>query len=149
MCLLRINLPNLCPNMNHFSCSGFQWMSLWRCHSEEVHDKFLLTLRLYTRSLGARGAGVLQHPLEFFMNPQNECNLCWKSSKFDVKTFFVQAAPPLGSSDDLLFSFIFFFFFFCLSTKVSIADPSIFEVGWSVKFCIIIPPIFQGRIKNN
>ena len=38
MCLLRIHLPNLCPNMNHFWRSGFQWMSLWRS------DKFLLTL---------------------------------------------------------------------------------------------------------
>ena len=39
MCLLRINFPNLCPNMNHFFwCSGFQWMSLWRS------GKFLLTL---------------------------------------------------------------------------------------------------------
>ena len=40
MCLLTINLPDMCPNMNHFKCSGFQWMSLWRS------DKFLLTLSL-------------------------------------------------------------------------------------------------------
>ena len=31
MCLLRINLPNLCPNMNHFDAVDFS-----ECHSEEV-----------------------------------------------------------------------------------------------------------------
>ena len=37
MRLLRINLPNLCPNMNHFDAVDFS-----ECHSEEV--MFLLTL---------------------------------------------------------------------------------------------------------
>ena len=36
-CLLRINLPNLCPDMNHFDAVDFS-----ECHSEEV--MFLLTL---------------------------------------------------------------------------------------------------------
>ena len=40
MCLLRINLPNLCPNMNHFDAADFS-----ECHSEEV--MFLLMLSLY------------------------------------------------------------------------------------------------------
>ena len=31
MCLLRINLPNLCPNMNHFDAVDFS-----ECHSEKV-----------------------------------------------------------------------------------------------------------------
>ena len=31
MCLLRIHLPNLCPNMNHFNAVDFS-----ECHSEEV-----------------------------------------------------------------------------------------------------------------
>ena len=39
MCLLRINLPNLCLNMNHFDAADFS-----ECHSEEV--MFLLTLSL-------------------------------------------------------------------------------------------------------
>ena len=38
MCLLRIHLPTLCPNMNHFDAVDFS-----ECHSEEV-IKFLLTL---------------------------------------------------------------------------------------------------------
>ena len=37
MCLLRINLPNLCPNMNHFDAVDFS-----ECH-------FLLTLSVYRR----------------------------------------------------------------------------------------------------
>ena len=37
MCVLRINLPNLCTNMNHFNAVDFS-----ECHSEEV--MFLLTL---------------------------------------------------------------------------------------------------------
>ena len=41
MCLLRINLPNLCPNMNHFDAVDFS-----ECHSEEV-IKFLLTLSVH------------------------------------------------------------------------------------------------------
>ena len=40
MCLLSINLPNLCPNMNNFDAVDFS-----ECHSEEV--MFLLTLRVY------------------------------------------------------------------------------------------------------
>ena len=40
MCLLRINLPNLCPNMNNFDAVDFS-----ECHSEEV--MFLLTLSVY------------------------------------------------------------------------------------------------------
>ena len=35
MCLLRINLPNLCPNMNHFDAADF-----CECHSEEVISFF-------------------------------------------------------------------------------------------------------------
>ena len=35
LCLLRINLPNLCPNMNHFDAADF---SEW--HSEEVISFF-------------------------------------------------------------------------------------------------------------
>ena len=31
MCLLRINLPNLCPNMIHVDALDFS-----ECHSEEV-----------------------------------------------------------------------------------------------------------------
>ena len=38
MCLLRINLPNLCPDMNQFDAVDFS-----ECHSERS-DKFLLTL---------------------------------------------------------------------------------------------------------
>ena len=38
MCLLRINLPNLCPDMNHFDPVDFS-----ECHSEAVIS-FLLTL---------------------------------------------------------------------------------------------------------
>ena len=34
-CLLRIQLPNLCPNMNHFDAVGFS-----ECHSEEVISFF-------------------------------------------------------------------------------------------------------------
>ena len=40
MCLLRINLPNLCPNMNHFDAVDFS-----ECHSEKVIS-FFLTLSL-------------------------------------------------------------------------------------------------------
>ena len=39
VCLLRINLPNLCPNMNYFDAVDFS-----EFHSEEV--MFLLTLSL-------------------------------------------------------------------------------------------------------
>ena len=49
MCLLRINLPNLCPNMNHFDAVDFS-----ECHSEEVISFFwrsvylnLLSPKLY------------------------------------------------------------------------------------------------------
>ena len=35
MCLWRINLPNLCPNMNHFDEVDFS-----ECHSEEVISSF-------------------------------------------------------------------------------------------------------------
>ena len=35
MCLLRINLPNMCPNMNHFDAVDFS-----ECHSEEVISFF-------------------------------------------------------------------------------------------------------------
>ena len=35
MCLLRINLPNLCPKMNHFDGVDFS-----ECHSEEVISFF-------------------------------------------------------------------------------------------------------------
>ena len=42
MCLLRINLPNLCPNMNHFDAVDFS-----ECHSEEDLVMFLLTLSVY------------------------------------------------------------------------------------------------------
>ena len=35
VCLLRINLPNLCPNMNHFDAVDFS-----ECHSEEVINFF-------------------------------------------------------------------------------------------------------------
>ena len=35
MCLLRINFPNLCPNMNHFDAVDFS-----ECHSEEVISFF-------------------------------------------------------------------------------------------------------------
>ena len=35
MCLLRINLPNLCPNMNHFDAVDFS-----ECYSEEVISFF-------------------------------------------------------------------------------------------------------------
>ena len=35
MCLLRINLPNLCPNMNHFDAVDFS-----ECHSEKVISFF-------------------------------------------------------------------------------------------------------------
>ena len=35
MCLLRIDLPNLCPNMNHFDAVDFS-----ECHSEEVKVSF-------------------------------------------------------------------------------------------------------------
>ena len=41
------------------------------------------TIQPYTRPLGAGGVRVLQHPLEFFMNPQNDCKLCWKGSNFE------------------------------------------------------------------
>ena len=43
MCLLRINLPNLCPNMNHFDAVDFS-----ECHSEEV--MFLLMLSVVAMS---------------------------------------------------------------------------------------------------
>ena len=35
MCLLRISLPNMCPNMNHFDAVDFS-----ECHSEEVISFF-------------------------------------------------------------------------------------------------------------
>ena len=35
LCLLRINLPNLCPNMNHFHAVDFS-----ECHSEKVISFF-------------------------------------------------------------------------------------------------------------
>ena len=35
MCLLRINLPNLCPNMNHFDAVDFS-----ECYSDEVISFF-------------------------------------------------------------------------------------------------------------
>ena len=35
MCLLRINLPNMCPNMNNFDTVDFS-----ECHSEEVVSFF-------------------------------------------------------------------------------------------------------------
>ena len=42
--VLRINLPNLCPNMNHFDAVDFS-----ECHSEEV--MFLLTLSVQTQHI--------------------------------------------------------------------------------------------------
>ena len=44
MCLLRMNIPNLCPNMNHFDAVDFS-----ECHSEEVIIKFLLMLGVHQR----------------------------------------------------------------------------------------------------
>ena len=35
MCLLRINLPNMCPNLNHFDAVDFS-----ECHCEEVTSFF-------------------------------------------------------------------------------------------------------------
>ena len=54
MCLLRIHLPNLCPNMNHFDGVDFS-----ECHSEEV--MFLLTLSLYWTPRGGCGSGTLPY----------------------------------------------------------------------------------------
>ena len=42
MCLLRINLPNLCPNMNHFDVVDFS-----ECHSEEVISFFWRSVYMY------------------------------------------------------------------------------------------------------
>ena len=68
MCLLRINLPNLCPNMNHFDAVDFS-----ECHSEEV--KFLLTLS---------NSSSWSWDLNMFftkMEKKNSCNefKCWLS----------------------------------------------------------------------
>ena len=41
MCLLRINLPNLCPNMNHFDAVDFS-----ECYSEEVMFLLMLSVHL-------------------------------------------------------------------------------------------------------
>ena len=43
MCLLRINLPNLCPNMNHFDAVDFS-----ECHSEEVVSFFWRSVYIFT-----------------------------------------------------------------------------------------------------
>ena len=42
MCLLRIHLPNLCPNMNHFDSVDFS-----ECHSEEVISFFWRSVYVY------------------------------------------------------------------------------------------------------
>ena len=42
MCLLRINLPNLCPNMNNFDVVDFS-----ECHSEEVISFFWRSVYLF------------------------------------------------------------------------------------------------------
>ena len=52
MCLLRMNLPNLCPNINHFNAVDFS-----ECHSEEV--MFLLTLSVYTGWPPKKRNGIL------------------------------------------------------------------------------------------
>ena len=44
MCLLRINLPNMCPNMNHFDAVDFS-----ECHSEEVMFLLMLSLHFSTQ----------------------------------------------------------------------------------------------------
>ena len=44
MCLLRINLPNLCPNMNHFDAVDFS-----ECHSEEVISFFWRSVYMRTK----------------------------------------------------------------------------------------------------
>ena len=40
--LIRINLPNLCPNMNHFDAVDFS-----ECHSEEVISFFWCSVYMY------------------------------------------------------------------------------------------------------
>ena len=42
VCLLRINLPNLCPNMNHFDGVDFS-----ECHSEEVISFFWCSVSVW------------------------------------------------------------------------------------------------------
>ena len=46
MCLLRINLPNLCPNMNHFDAVDFS-----ECHSEEVISFFWRSVYIQNHTL--------------------------------------------------------------------------------------------------
>ena len=59
--ILRINLPNLCPSMNHFDTT----VDFSECHSEEVISFFwrsvyvLLTCALYW-SVGNKGASSLR-----------------------------------------------------------------------------------------
>ena len=69
MCLLRINLPNLCPNKkkNHFDA-----VDIGECHSEEV--MFLLTLSVYKKKEKIiRG---LYRKLDW-SNAGNLCNVQW------------------------------------------------------------------------
>ena len=65
MCLLRINLPNLCPNMNHFDSVDFS-----ECHSEKV--MFLLTLSLVRKFLNRQSTERLIHA--FVTSHLDYCN---------------------------------------------------------------------------
>ena len=59
MCLLRINLPNLCPNMNHFDAVDFS-----ECHSEEV-------ISFFWRSVYIKWKHMLTISREYLKNNTN------------------------------------------------------------------------------
>ena len=55
MCLLRINLPNICPNMNHFDAVDFS-----ECHSEEVISFFWRSVYIHTVKISSNWYAKLE-----------------------------------------------------------------------------------------
>ena len=84
MCLLRINLPNMCPNMNHFDAVDFS-----ECHSEEVISFFWRSVYMNKLDWGAeiqcldKKFKALKQNLFFFVPYHQFCRLCktdWMNS---------------------------------------------------------------------
>ena len=75
MCLLRINLPNLCPNMNNFDVVDFS-----ECHSEEV-------ISFFWRSVYFRCPLTFVHIQKFYIYKCTNMNKFisnWKTFDFRV-----------------------------------------------------------------
>ena len=75
MCLLRINLPNLCPNMNHFDAVDFS-----ECHSEEV-------ISFFWRSVYSKSSRFFL--ICNFMNPMTFSDLAYNYTPYGVNISLV------------------------------------------------------------